>query len=269
MKEIQMLDNIFDAEKFMINKPYHDKIQWIKTIKNTDLMVYTDNTLQAVLNTRYKYNVAWIVESPAFTPHAYKWIKINYDKFDVIFTFDKELLSISDKFILNNIGECWIPQKDQKIWEKKKNISIIASGKNFLPGHKLRHEVIRNFKNIDVFGRGYKEIKYKTEGLKDYKFSITIENIKMDYYFTEKLIDVFMTGTIPIYYGCPSVGDFFDIRGMLIFNNMYELNNIMNNLTDEKYESMKKYIDINFEKAKKYRFAEDNIYDILKNKKII
>ena len=62
------------------------------------------------------------------------------------------------------------------------------------------HEVIQKFGNkMTVFGRGYDPIEFKIDGLKDYRFSVVIENCKRDYWFTEKLIDCFVTGTIPIY----------------------------------------------------------------------
>ena len=50
-------------------------------------------------------------------------------------------------------------------------------------------------------------LKDKIDGLRDYRYHFCIENIKRDYWFTEKLIDCFVTGTIPIYWGCPSIFD--------------------------------------------------------------
>jgi hypothetical protein len=92
-------------------------------------------------------------------------------------------------------------------------------------------------------------------------FSITIENVKKDYYFTEKLIDCFMTGTIPIYYGCPSIDKFFDINGVIVFNKLGDLNNILHNLNKDYYNSKSEIIESNFEAAKKYLISEDWIYE--------
>ena len=47
---------------------------------------------------------------------------------------------------------------------------------------------------------------------------------------------------------------------MIIFNNIEELSNILNNLSIEKYNSMKGAIQENFEKAKEFLIAEDYIY---------
>ena len=161
------------------------------------------------------------------------------------------------------IGGCWIPETERIIHKKNKIISIISSNKTFLTGHKLRHEVISKIPKLDVYGRGYKEIPTKLDGLKDYKFSIAIENDKVDYYFTEKIIDCFITGTIPIYWGCPSIGNFFDINGILTFNTIDELNDIINNL-DNEYEKRFESVKTNFELSKKYLIADDIIYKKLK-----
>jgi hypothetical protein len=72
-----------------------------------------------------------------------------------------------------------------------------------------------------------------------------MENCKKDYYFTEKLIDCFRTKTIPIYWGCPSIGTFFDVNGILTFNTVEELKSILLNLTNEYYYSKIKSIEFN------------------------
>jgi hypothetical protein len=87
----------------------------------------------------------------------------------------------------------------------------------------------------------------------------------MDYYFTEKIIDCFMTGTIPIYYGCPSIENFFDINGIIVFDTVDELENILYNLTEKDYNEKYESIKNNFEKAKEFLISEDWIY---KNTKI-
>ncbi len=113
---------------------------------------------------------------------------------------------------------------------------------------------------LDIYGRIYNPIDYKLTALKDYAFSITIENTNKDYYFTEKLIDCFMTGTVPIYWGCPSIGNFFNTDGMIFFDTVDDLFKIFENLSFDKYESMKNAIMDNFERAKEYLIAEDYIY---------
>jgi hypothetical protein len=125
-------------------------------------------------------------------------------------------------------------------------------------GHNLRHIIINKYKDsLDVYGGGYNFIENKIIGLKDYRFSITIENIKKDFYITEKLIDCFVTGTVPIYWGCPKLDKFFDMEGIIMFDDLKDIDNIINNLSIETYNKMLTSIKNNFELAKSFFLAED------------
>ena len=72
----------------------------------------------------------------------------------------------------------------------------------------FRLEFIRqlnNYKHVDMGGTFLNDIgrniKNKIEFLQTYKFSISMENTNGDGYVSEKIIDSFLAGTIPIYYG--------------------------------------------------------------------
>jgi len=269
MVNIKIQDSIFNHVEYSTLFNKSSKMKWDRTPYSIDdIVIFTDNNLKSV-NLNIKTKIAWLLESPVITKSSYEWIANNYDKFDLILTFDKDLLDLNDKFKLNPVGGCWIKPEDHLIYDKTKNISIISSDKNFTIGHKLRHDVIKNCKGLEIYGRGFNNIEYKLDGLKDYRFSVAIENTKKDYYFTEKLIDCFMTGTIPIYYGCPSINDFFDNRGIIQIDSYLDLNNIINTLNENKYNEVFEYVKINFEKAKKYLISEDNIYNTLKKLQII
>ena len=127
----------------------------------------------------------------------------------------------------------------------------------------LPHLTTRNF-DKDHCGAGISN--QKILGLKDYMFSIVIENCKEDYYFTEKLVDCFLTGTIPIYYGCPSIHKFFNGNGILSFTTVDECIQILNTLSDKIYNKLLPYVKENFEIAKRYTLFtidETHILDII------
>ena len=216
MKKYNIKDSCFSHaySSSWWNKPTY--FDWNRNLIGDDICFYTDVNLVEVSND-FRFNIGWLIEPPVIADNvAYSWIKNNYDLFDMILTYDKELLSISEKFKLCPIGGCWINVEEQKIYDKTKNISIIASSKASVTGHKLRHEVIsalRDKNYMDLYGTGYNKIEYKISALKDYRFSVVIENSQLNYYFTEKLIDCFITGTIPIYWGCPKISKFFNIDG--------------------------------------------------------
>jgi hypothetical protein len=146
----------------------------------------------------------------------------------------------------------------------------ITSAKAFLPGHNVRLNFINNSKDkIDLYGMGIREVESKLDVLHNYAFSLAIENniSKNDYYFTEKLVECIITGTIPIYYGCPNIGEFFDLRGIITFDTQEELDHILDNLNEEQYNSMLEYAKINYEKAlKSFVLDNDSLYELhLKN----
>lgn len=254
-------DVLFAHAQYSTDYQISKHIKWDRSfiIGNEDIAVYTDNSLSRV-NKNVKNKIAWLLESPAVSSYWHEWIKNNQYLFDIIFTNNKDLLDSGDKFKFVPTAGCWIKREDQYVYPKNKMISIIASNKNWTDGHKMRNSITNEIKNIDIYGRGLNAIDYKLNGLKDYRYSIVVENTKKDYYFTEKLIDCFMTGTIPIYWGCPSIGNYFDDRGMLVFDNLDELKKIVNGVSIELYNLKLEYARVNFEKAKEYLIAEDYMY---------
>jgi hypothetical protein len=80
-------------------------------------------------------------------------------------------------------------------------------------------------------------------------FHVAVENVKSNNWYTEKIGEAFATKTLPIYWGCPNIGDFYDTRGIITFKSKDELVDIVNNLTPELYYEMKPYIDHNYEVA--------------------
>jgi hypothetical protein len=204
------------------------------------------NTLGADLNVLVQ------IEPPSIMNTTQAIIN-NQNKFNVIFTWNKDILNKCSNSVLFPFGSCWIKNEDQKIHEKTKETSIIASVKRKTIGHNLRHNIIQsNLIELDLFGNGYNPIENKITALKDYRFSLIIENEKMDNWFTEKIIDCLVTGTIPIYWGCPNIGDYFDTRGFIIIESIEDLATKKNMLNDATYFEMLPYIKTNFDLAKNY-----------------
>ena len=193
----------------------------------------------------------------------------------MILTTDKKLLDLNNpKIKLNLLNTTWLKQTDIKIFNKSKLCSIILSSKKTYTGHILRHTIkeciIKNKFNVDIYGNNgdhHNKKSDKIHFLKDYMFSITIENIKSDYYFTEKLFDCLLSGVVPIYYGCPSINKFFDEKGFINFTSKEECIKIIKNLSVQKYNNMLPYIKKNFNTAKKLihqgRINEKYILDLI------
>jgi small GTP-binding protein len=155
-----------------------------------------------------------------------------------------------------------VAPQEPKIYEKSKLVSMITSNKSFTPQQKERVIFAENNKNnIDVYGRGFNDIEKKEYGLKDYMFSVCIENSTYDTYFTEKILDCFATGTIPVYKGTKNITNYFDVEGILFFDDV-----IIKDLTPELYYSKIEFVKNNFEIVKNFLIPEDIIYNIIKEK---
>lgn len=266
LKRVKIVDSNFAHATFTTDYQISKHIDWVREgyAADDEIVFVTDNLIRSYKNISGK-KIGMLMEPRSINPNIYESVKNIKDNFETILTYDKELLLSSDKFTFYPHCGCWILAEDQRIWPKDKLVSIIASNKRDTTGHRLRHEsiqmAINMYYDLAVFGRGYNPIDYKLYALRDYAFSLTIENSKFDYYFTEKLMDTFMTGTVPIYWGCPSIGDFFNLEGMIIVDNLEDIDRALNQITIEKYNSMLPAITDNFNRAKEFLIAEDWIYN--------
>lgn len=231
-------------------------------------VVLTDTALGEIFNVSGKHIkvYAWLIEPEVIIPKPYAFIRKHYHLFHKIFTWNQSLLDISNKFQFVPYGTCWINDIECQLYNKTKKVSMMISKKQKTQGHILRHNIFNKFKDsIDVFGRNYKPIENKITALKEYKFHVVVENCKEDYWFTEKIIDCFQTGTIPIYWGCPSIDKFFCGDGIIKFNEQSELEKIMPTLNDNLYDELASAVRENFIKSKEYVNVDDFILNYIKN----
>lgn len=249
-------------------------IKWLRGLEQTDPVVLTDLYIYQIGSPIFKGRkvIAWILEPEVIDPRAYQFIRQYHQMFYHVFSHNMDLVKSVPNSTYVPYGSSWI---EEKYWvdepNKTKSISLIASEKRSTSGHILRHEIASNVnKNeVDLYGRAYKFVESKAEALSDYRFSIIIENCLCAGYFTEKLIDAFATKTIPIYWGDPNISSLFNPKGIIISNTYEE---IMKNIDiirtngEAIYAAAKPAIDLNFELAKSYRTAEDQLYMHLMSK---
>jgi hypothetical protein len=141
---------------------------------------------------------------------------------------------------------------------------MIYSSKKGAEGHKLRHliaDIVYRKGGAALLGTGSNHaLDDKWDGLSPYKFSIIIESCQKKGYFSEKLIDCLLLGTVPIYWGCPNLSDYgFDMRGIITFENISQGIKLIEEL--QTLPVCDQAIVNNFNKAKEYIFAEDYIYE--------
>ena len=128
--------------------------------------------------------------------------------------------------------------------------------------HDRRLEAIEYFsadKNFDIYGKGWdqwdelpstwaRRLEQVTRGryqgvcqdkidlISNYRYSICFENMAMPGYITEKMIDCFVAGTLPIYLGAPDVENFMPANSfidMREFQSLDQVEAFMSSLDDK------------------------------------
>lgn len=247
------------------------KIKWLfsKMHYSEGITVFTDSyTVNPgfVERVRSRLKVAWLIEPRAISHFPAKMEEFKH-YFDYILTYDPELLATGDrKYLKYIVGQSRVSDEEMfNLPPKTKHISLISSGKRMAEGHVLRRTVADAYAaayNIDLFGNDFnRPFAEKVDALGEYEFSISIMNSMQDNFFTEILVDCFRTMTVPIFWGCPNIGEYFDARGMILFKNEEELGDILDNL--KPYEHYLPYLEENRKRAEKYLSTDDYIADIL------
>jgi hypothetical protein len=140
--------------------------------------------------------------------------------------------------------------------DKKRFMSIMVSQKIDAPGHKYRHTLVQRILSsglpIDIYGRGSSFYKKKDpietmsfskvmttdkqmnqdprikgefqeiEPYLDYCFHICIENFKTNHYFSEKITNPLLCGTIPVYWGANKIEEYFPDNVICLSGNLEE-----------------------------------------------
>ena len=220
-----LIYNIFGNEH--LNKKYKNSIK---------IAIFTENQIPDLSEVDYAIGQAHI-----------NYLD-RYFKFPIFFWFIKKYKNIRTK-ILNN------PKRT------KFCAAVISHGGE----DKFRTIFInelKKYKKVDMGGKFSNNIggpvKDKIKFLSSYKFSIAMENSEGDGYLSEKIIDSFISGTIPIYYGDYTLDEYINPKTYILIKSEKNIN--------EKIEYIKE-IDNNNEKysniLKENILIDENIVNII------
>lgn len=207
-------------------------------------------------------NYGWLTESRAITPVVYDRFESSIpsvmDAFKYVFTHSYDLIGRHENIKWIPANGTWV--RKPKVYEHKVNlVSMITSSKGYCDGHRRRIMLANELRGkVDLYGRGFNEIEFKEDGLATYMFSIAHENAYYPGYFTEKILDCFATGTIPIFWGDPEIGKVFNTDGIIMLDENFKLDS----LTPELYYSKIDAVKENCQTVKdNFMMVEDYIYD--------
>ena len=252
--------------KFHYNYPLPIKID---TNRNVD--VYID----------YAYNVPlrrgdvriMVLEEPRKS-NSYEFAKIYKSKYTHLLTFHEELLETNKKARLFHCTNSWVAGYVPE--QKKFCVSTVVGGKRSIEmeGYAVRHDVWNVKMLITIPIDFYLSGNYKWSGgdyenekvlgdtktpLFDSMFHVSIENTSIKNYFSEKIIDCFQTKTVPIYYGCKNIGDFFNIDGIITVTGMEDIIEACNSVTPELYYKMLPAMEDNYQRSMKWLDHDEQI----------
>ncbi|MCX8487892.1 MAG: glycosyltransferase family 10, partial [Opitutales bacterium] len=106
---------------------------------------------------------------------------------------------------------------------KTDDISVICSNKAMIGGHRRRLRFVEQLLELSPmprFGRGFRDLPDKWDGLAPFRYSVAVENSRHDHYWTEKIADCFLAGTVPIYWGAPNIKEYFPEEAMIVIDTL-------------------------------------------------
>lgn len=252
-------------------------IEWDRDVNypgGSALTFVTDRSIPILSEISERPLVAWLLEPRELIPDVYDWVYSNASRFVAILTHEVDRIGSDAPVMWVPFGGCWVPDSEWGLSDDlDRRVSMFVSHKRQLQGHVLRHEIVEearlNAVPLVLYGSGVgNPVEPKHEHM-THQFQVVVENSLRRGYFTEKLIDCFAKGIVPIYWGCPDLERYgFDERGLI---RLYDAGDIkraydqamnMDVDSDEVYAARKH----NMETARRYALAEDymaNEYPIL------
>ena len=197
---------------------------------------------------------------PDFDPmghSAFNWI---IDKFGLIVSdIDPDIVIFGSWSLTPNNGEEFVKVfftgermvPNLEIYDFSFSFEHMEDHRNFrFPGVNIRIDFfnrLQKYKGVDSGGGTLNNIGFRVDEkigfLKDYKFTIAFENDIQPGYTTEKLLDPFLSGSLPIYMGNPIVGLDFNKDSFICANDYPDLDSVIRRVVeidnhDELYNHM-------------------------------
>ena len=188
-------------------------------------------------------------EPPAVQPRHYASMAALFWRFHRVLTYTPALLRLPNAACYN-MHSAWVEPTPAP--SKTKSISLISSAKRDLAGHRLRLKIAELHKDkLDLFGRAFTPLERKNQGLDAYRFSVAVENSRSNGYISEKVLDCFLTKTVPIYWGAGDIGQHFNLDGIITCRTQNDISNAIENVSTADYAARAKAIEENYHRALK------------------
>jgi len=183
--------------------------------------------------------------------------------FDLVLTFRQDYLDLLPCARLFVSATPWLLPAEWPTFHgpgKMCSVGFLRGSKTRTEGHRLRHEVWAAQGRLEEVTAVALEFEAggnvgRDERNKQFSslFVVVIENSRHSNYFTEKLLDALLARCVPIYWGCPNIGDFFDAGGMIqIDGGVDEIISVFSKLSMEDFMARAEACERNFDLARSY-----------------
>lgn len=272
-RRFNLFDTVFAHDDFAIAGVASQLVTWDRTFVNPELPTFFTHEqmlrperLQIPKSLRF----GLLYESQAIVPEVYHAVEAVMKDFALVFTHSAKLLE-------NFENARWIPGSgvwvggavaggEPQIERKEKNCSILTSNKLRVGLHRRRYLTAQMLKlkhpEVDTYIQPLRsrERISVVQTLAPYRYSICVENFIDDAYFTEKILNCFALGTVPIYMGARNIDEYFDAEGLIVYSGYRDLTRrVLPMLSPQDYESRRAAIETNFIRCLKFRSLEDFI----------
>ena len=162
------------------DQKFIDQFNWVITCQRDMKHPRKIYTQQAHL-----WHVGWLGSGSGVDPKERKNLLVTYDKLSAITQIEKTGL-----------------------------LANVTSYKSRTSGQAMRREFLGKVKEhfgnrFHMFGAGIEHIRDKWDGIAPYRYYLAIDNSYIEDYWTSNLADAYLGGAYPIYYGHPSVFNYF------------------------------------------------------------
>ena len=196
--------------------------------KNDHIVIFPYSKTLLTANAQVNCKVSLVIFEPrAIQARYYNIIPILRFLYHNILVRDPKLASKYNNVHSLSLATLSVETDNLRLpdFSHRRGISLIASMKNDLEGHNLRHKLISFDKSHDhqlltPLGRAYEQFDDMVAALAPFRYSVVIENCIEPHLFTEKILNCLACKTIPIYWGHETVKQYFDTSNWLFFNDL-------------------------------------------------
>lgn len=271
--ELNLVDSHFAHEAYCVPGVEAERLLWRRS--DFDESIPTVFSHESMYRSEYSHlllenRMGLLLESKSVIPRVYRKVESVMGDYSLVFTHSERLLARFPNARWIPGGGVWVGGSfaggEMGLHPKSRNVSFLSSKKTQTAMHRKRllwaWRLERRDRGVDVFRQKMRSARHLSvvDTLRDYRYSVCIENYIDERYFTEKVLNCFASGVVPIYMGARRLADFFNPDGFIAFNSYPDLvERVLPSVNEADYERRLPAIKENLARVSEFRSVEDYI----------